>query len=182
MIEKEEEELLNKIINSDKTSFKKIFYNYHDSLFRFVFYKINDEDIAKDITQETFFRVWKMRSKLESKKSFFSLIAKISSNICYDYFRHNEVRNRHEGEIIKIIEPNNNNPEKEFLAISLENQINQIVNKYLPDKCKEIFILSRIEKLSNPDIALKLDISIRTVENQIYRAIKTLKKHLKNYL
>ena len=108
--------------------------------------------------------------------------AKISSNICYDYFRHNEVRNRHEGEIIKIVEPDNNNPEKEFLAASLENQINQIVNKYLPDKCKEIFILSRIEKLSNPDIALKLDISIRTVENQIYRAIKTLKKHLKNYL
>ena len=84
--------------------------------------------------------------------------------------------------ITKIIEPNNNNPEKEFLAASLEEQINHIVNNYLPDKCKEIFILSRIEKLSNPDIALKLGINIRTVENQIYRAIKTLKKNLKNYL
>ena len=90
MIEKESE-LLEKIKTSDKKAFKQLFYGYHDSLFRFVLYKIKDRDISEDIVQETFLRVWKTRSKLKPKKSFFSLIARISSNLCYDHFRHQEV-------------------------------------------------------------------------------------------
>ena len=68
------------------------------------------------------------------------------------------------------------------LADSLEKQIQMIVNNKLPEKCREVFILSRIEGLSNGEISVSLDISIRTVENQVYRAIKILKKNLKNYL
>ena len=95
MIEKESA-LLQKVKTSDKKAFKQLFYSFYDTLFRFVLYKIQDRDIAEDITQETFLRVWKIRSNLEPKKSFFSLIARISSNLCYDHFRHIEVRQRHE--------------------------------------------------------------------------------------
>ena len=181
MIEKEAS-LLEKIKSSDKKAFKKIFYSYHDSLFRFVLYKIQDADIAEDITQETFLRVWKTRSKLKPNKSFFSLIARISTNLCYDHFRHIEVRQRHESTIPINSESHYDNPESNTLAESLEKQIQQIVNNELPEKCRHVFILSRIEGLSNTDISESLDISIRTVENQIYRAIKILKKSLKNYL
>ena len=64
----------------------------------------------------------------------------------------------------------------------LQEEIQRIVNERLPDKCRTIFILSRIEGKSNPEIAALLDLSVRTVENQIYRALKVLKKNLKNYL
>ena len=74
--------LLKKVKASDKKAFKELFYNFHDTLFRFVLYKIQDRDIAEDITQETFLRVWKTRYRLEPNKSFFSLIARISSNQC----------------------------------------------------------------------------------------------------
>ena len=63
-----------------------------------------------------------------------------------------------------------------------QEEIQRLVNEKLPDKCRNIFILSRIEGKSNPEIAELLDLSIRTVENQIYRAIKILKKNLNNYL
>ena len=63
-----------------------------------------------------------------------------------------------------------------------QEEIQRLVNEKLPDKCRNIFILSRIEGKSNPEIAELLDLSIRTVENQIYRALKVLKKNLKNYL
>ena len=63
-----------------------------------------------------------------------------------------------------------------------QEEIQRLVNEKLPDKCRNIFILSRIEGKSNPEIAELLDLSIRTVENQIYRALKILKKNLTNYL
>ena len=174
--------LLNKVKNSDKTAFKNLFFDYHDTLFRFVQYKVQDGDIAEDITQETFLRVWKMRPKLKSNKSFFSLIARISTNLCYDHFRHIEVRQRHES----LIPVNNDNqpnpPEEKVLSKFLEDEIQKIVETELPEKCRQVFILSRVEKLSNNEISESLGISIRTVENQIYRAIKILKKKLKNYL
>ena len=173
MVDKEQA-LLEKVKASDKKAFKELFYSFHDTLFRFVLYK--------DIAQETFLRVWKSRSKLTPTKSFFSLIARISSNLCYDHFRHIEVRQRHESTIPINNESHYDNPESMVLADSLEKQIQMIVNNKLPEKCREVFILSRIEGLSNGEISVSLDISIRTVENQVYRAIKILKKNLKNYL
>ena len=181
MIEKESL-LLEKIKSSDKKAFKQIFYNYHDSLFRFVLYKTQDSDIAEDITQETFLRVWKTRKSLIPEKSFFSLIARISTNLCYDHFRHVEVRNRHEDQIPQFGKSHFDDPEAVNQAEMLQEEIQKIINEKLPDKCRAIFILSRIENRSNPEIAEILDLSTRTVENQIYRALKILKKNLKNYL
>ena len=116
------------------------------------------------------------------EKSFFSLIARISTNLCYDHFRHVEVRNRHEDQIPQFGKSHFDDPEAVNQAEMLQEEIQKIINEKLPDKCRAIFILSRIENRSNPEIAEMLDLSTRTVENQIYRALKILKKNLKNYL
>ncbi|MBI66025.1 MAG: hypothetical protein CMG64_07010 [Candidatus Marinimicrobia bacterium] len=178
----QEKNLLQKVKNSDKKAFHQLFSDYHDMLFRFVIYRVQDRDIAEDITQETFLRIWKNRSSLIPKKSFFSLIARISTNLCYDYFRHMEVRNRHKEQIPQFGKSHFDDPEAVNQANILQDEIQKIVNTKLPDKCKSIFILSRVEGQSNPEIAKTLNLSIRTVENQIYRALKILKKNLKNYL
>jgi len=177
-----EQLLLQKVKESDKNAFHQLFSDYYDTLFRFVIYRVHDSDLAEDITQETFLRVWNKRQSIQPNKSFFSLIARISSNLCYDHFRHMEVRNRHENFIPKFENSHLNNPESVNEANILQEEIQHIVNEKLPDKCRNIFILSRIEGKSNPEIAILLDLSIRTVENQIYRALKILKKNLKNYL
>ncbi len=175
----EESILIKKVKNSDENAFQKLFYNFYDILFRFVLYRINDEDIASDIAQETFFRVWKNRTSLVTNKSFFSLIARISTNLCYDYFRHKEVRRKNEHQVPKYGESHLYDPEKVNHAEFLEQEIRMIVNRKLSNKCRLIFMLSRFEGLSNLEIAEMLNISKRTVENQIYRALKKLKKHLK---
>ena len=82
-----EQDLLKKVKNSDKDAFHQLFSNFYDTLFRFVVYKVKDSDLAEDISQETFLRVWKKRANLVPDKSFFSLIARISTNLCYDHFR-----------------------------------------------------------------------------------------------
>ena len=110
------------------------------------------------------------------------MIARISTNLCYDHFRHGEVRQRHETLIPIYNDKRLNQPEEDVLGEALENEIQKIVDTKLTEKCRQIFILSRIEKLSNNEISKVLGISVRTVENQIYRAIKILKNQLKNYL
>ena len=178
----QEKILLEKVKQSDKNAFHHLFSDFHDTLFRFVAYRVQDGDLAEDITQETFLRVWRIRESIVPKKSFFSLIARISTNLCYDHFRHMEVRNRHQTQIPEFGKSHFDDPEAVNQAAMLQEEIQRIVNERLPDKCRTIFILSRIEGKSNPDIAELLDLSVRTVENQIYRALKVLKKNLKNYL
>ena len=145
-------------------------------------YRVQDRDLAEDIAQETFLRVWKTREAIQPNKSFFSLIARISTNLCYDHFRHMEVRHRHEDTIPVFGKSHFDDPEAVTQATILQEEIQKVVNDKLPDKCRNIFILSRIEGKSNPEIAELLDLSVRTVENQIYRALKVLRKNLKNYL
>ena len=178
----DEKTLIRNVKNSKKNSFQELFYQFHDQLFRFVVYRVQDPDIAKDITQETFLRVWNKRKSLQPEKSFFSLLARISTNLCYDHFRYTEVRLRNKDRIPEYGRSHFDNPEEVVQAQAIEKIIRALVNEKLPQKCRIIFILSRIEGLSNQEISINLGLSIRTVENQIYRALKILKKHLQKYL
>ena len=178
----DEKKLIRNVKNSKKNSFQKLFFQFHDLLFRFVVYRVQDTDIAKDITQETFLRVWEKRESLQPEKSFFSLLARISTNLCYDHFRYNEVRLRNRDRIPEYGKSHFDNPEEIVQAQAIEKIIRKLVNEKLPQRCRTIFILSRIEGLSNQEISIKLGLSVRTVENQIYRALKILKKHMKKYL
>ena len=178
----DEKTLIENVKDSNRNSFQKLFYQFHDQLFRFVVYRVQDADIAKDITQETFLRVWEKRESLQPKKSFFSLLARISTNLCYDHFRYTEVRLRNKDRIPEYGKSHFDNPEEVVQAQAIEKIIRKLVNEKLPHRCRIIFILSRIEGLSNQEISLKLNLSIRTVENQIYRALKILKKYMKKYL
>ena len=77
---------------------------------------------------------------------------------------------------------NKKNPETEHELSELKEAIWNAVNEHLPDKCREIFLLSRNEKKTNQEIAELLNLSKRTVENQLYRALKILRKILNNYM
>ena len=178
----DEKILIKNVKDSNRISFQKLFYQFHDQLFRFVVYRVQDADIAKDITQETFLRIWEKRGSLQPEKSFFSLLARISTNLCYDHFRYTEVRLRNKDRIPEFGKSHFDNPEEVVQAKAIEEIIRKLVNEKLPQRCRVIFILSRIEGFSNQEISTKLSLSIRTVENQIYRALKILKKHMKKYL
>ncbi len=175
-------QLLTDVKNSDKNALQQLFNQYHDTLYHFIVYRVHDDDLAQDIVQDTFLRVWNNREKLDPSKSFFSLIAKIGTNLCYDHFRHQEVRIRHKDTIPKPEQSHYDDPQGSHELNELQDEINRVVNEHLPEKCRDIFILSRIEGLANQDIANILNLSRRTVENQLYRALKILKKNLKNYL
>ncbi len=178
----DEIQLINQVKQSDQGAFHQLFEKYYPILFRFVVYRVKDQDLAEDIVQESFLRVWNIRTTLDPEKSFFSLMAKIGTNLCYDHFRYQEVRIRHKDTIPKPKPSHYSNPEMAHDFLVLQEEINRAVNDHLPEKCREIFVLSRMEGLANKEIATILGLSRRTVENQLYRALKILKKQLRNYL
>lgn len=176
-----EKTLLIKLKDGDKDAFKTLFYNYYNTVLGFVNYKVLDIDLANDITQETFIRIWKSHPSIKPNKSFFSFAARISSNLCNDHFRHLNVRIKNKDGIAYSNYQKPPSPELINDEIELKKRINYLVNTALPKKCQNIFFLSRVEKKKNKEIAHILGISIRTVENQLYRSLKILKKHLKEY-
>jgi RNA polymerase sigma-70 factor (ECF subfamily) len=181
-MQQSEKILIENIKHSDKDSFKKLYLQYHPILFRFVVSHVHDEDIAEDIVQDTFVRVWRIRRSLASDKSLFSLMAKISSNLSKDHFRHETVKLKHQENIIEIYDQQSDKPDKQLETEFIQNNILTIVHQYLPLKQRMIFLLSRIEEKTSREIAEILNISQRTVENQLYRALKMLKKKIKRIM
>jgi len=178
-VQQAEKILIENVRYSDKDSFKKLYLQYHPVLFRFVVSRVHDKDLAEDIVQDTFIRVWRIRRSLASDKSFFSLIAKISSNLSKDYFKHEAVRSRHQEDITELYGQQSDTLEKSLETVFMQENILNIVHRYLPLKQRTIFLLNRIEGKTNQEIAEILGISLRTVENQLYRALKTLRKKIK---
>ena len=174
--------LIENVKHSDKDSFKRLYLQYHSVLFRFVVSRVGDEDIAEDIVQDTFVRVWKIRQSLMSDKSFFSLIAKISSNLSKDHFKHEAVRLKQKKNITEIYNQQSDNPDKQLETQFIQKNILNVVHQYLPLKQRTIFLLSLIEGKTNQEISEMLGISQRTVENQLYRSLKTLRKKIKRIL
>ncbi|MBC8346192.1 MAG: RNA polymerase sigma-70 factor [Candidatus Marinimicrobia bacterium] len=175
-------QLLEKIKTGDKKAFRKIFQLYHQPLFRFTVSRVHDPDIASDIVQDSFVRVWKNRKYIQSKKSFFSYIATIASNLTKDHFRHQAVRQKHESQIESELYTAAENIENREEKEEIQKNILEAIHSHLPEKCRNIFILSRIEGLSSKEIADVMNLSVRTVENQLYRGLKILRNKLSKCL
>jgi len=177
-----DQKLLAEVRGGNRDAFKEIFLRYHEPVFGFTVSRIQDRDIASDIVQEAFVRAWKNRQSIKPKKPFFNYLATIASNLSKDHFRHQAVRQKHESQIESKLYPGTENVEDHQEKEHLQGKILEAIHTYLPDKCRNIFILSRIEGFSSKEIAEMMNLSVRTVENQLYRGLKILKKKLSRLL
>ena len=178
----EDKRLIKKIIHSDNNAFRAIFSKYQPVLFKFIYYKTNNYSLSQDIVQETFVKVWLNRISLKPELSFFSYLTKLSYNLLKDHFKHLRVKGKHKDSIPPINSSLYDNPGQALDFQILREQIHTNANKHLSETCRIIFFLSRIEGKSNTEIAEMLEIPKKKVENQIYLALKVLRKKLQRYL
>ncbi|MGB5990075.1 MAG: RNA polymerase sigma-70 factor [Marinifilaceae bacterium] len=163
-----------------KKSFDALFREYYNDLCRFAYTFLRDEHLCDDIVQEVFIHLWERRTSLKEIQSFKSYLFRAVRNKCIDSLRRDM---RHS--IVSM--ENENVRELSFYDYSLEsmekedlkNNIEDAIGN-LPRNCRNIFVLSREAKLTYADIAEELDISKKTVENQIGIAIKKIRKHLRH--
>lgn len=158
-------------------AFRKIYNSFCEPLYRFAFSYLKDSFEAEEIVQDVFLKVWEKRDEVDEHKSFKSYLYRITVNKVFNELKHRVVRQKYEQHALKFDQITGETPESTIQFQELNSNIEQILLK-LPEQQRNIFILSRWKGLSNAEIAENLSLSIRTVENQIYRAAKFIKLHL----
>jgi RNA polymerase sigma-70 factor (ECF subfamily) len=167
-------DLVTNIIIGDKKSFRKLFDKYCESLLNHTLLYVKDPVVCEDITQHVWVNVWMNRKKLEPSYSIKSYLFKAVRNQSLKHLRDSKNNLDIENEIITL-DSFEISPEEEFDNDEQKKLIQKEINK-LPKKCKEIFVLNRIEGLSYNEISKTLNISINTVKTQMGRAFKHLRK------
>lgn len=169
--------LVTRIKASDHGAFEAVFNQYHDTIYRFLLYKTKDSQTAEDLLQEVFFRLWKTRSNLDENQSLKNYLYTISDHIVLNHIRHSRVVLRHQqqeaGRIFSASESPHFILEEKEWAKALAKAIES-----LPEKTREIFLMSRMEDLTYQEIAARLSLSIKTVEGHMVKALRTLREAL----
>ena len=160
----------------DKNAFKALFESHYQTLYNYARYNISDEDACHDVVQDVFTYLWDKRHDIEIKQTMRSYLLSSTHNACINYLKKQNTKKKHISEFLYGTDRSEDGYDPIFENALIEN-LNNIIEK-LPPQCKEVFYLSRIKGLKHKEIATKLNISTRTVETQIYRALRTIKKNL----
>lgn len=180
LLQMSDEELQKLIFQEDHDAFAIIFERYWKKLYAYAFKIYKEEEICEDIVQEIFISLWKNASKTVILNLEAYLFRAVKYRIA------NQIRSlKFDREHLEVLEsipaPHHTIDNIEYVEFErgIMNQISQ-----LTPKCREVFLLSRIEHFSNAEIAEKLSLSIHTVEKHISNAIKHLRlnDHHYNYL
>lgn len=174
-----DEILLKSLKKSDRLAFEKIYLKYWDKLFSSVYKRVRNMQIAEEIVQDFFVYLWEKREAIVVHTSFEAYIHTAVRYQVLNYLQKELTRNNYKASLI-IKETYNN----ETLEQVLVNELNKIIEEeisQLPDKCQHVFRLSRQQGLNTKQIAEKLQISNKTVENHLTKALKILRVNLKDY-
>lgn len=172
---KYEHDWIEKIQSGDDEAFAEMFRTYHARLCAFACRYVRSKDVAKDLVQDVFLSIWINRSTWSPQGSVQSYLYKAVRNQATNYREWQQVRENHVGEVRSTFnsEPSRT-PLQELLHEEMEARILHAI-KDLPDRCRLVFTLSRVDGLSYSEIATTLDISVNTVHTQIKRALEVLR-------
>lgn len=178
----------NKIIElireGDIKAFNVLFKSVYLLLYIYCRKFIPDAEDAKDILQNVFLRFWERRKDIDIRTSLNAYLYKAVQNECLNYLRSTKCFDSFQLEKSQISELGiieENTPYLSCIVSEIECIADNTIEE-LPNQCKLIFKLSRVNGLKNQEIANELNISVRTVETQIQRALKILRGRLKDYL
>lgn len=174
-----DKELLELLETDSEQAITLIFRTYYSYLCKVVYKIIPDNNLAEDLSQEVFFELWRRKGQLQVNTSLKAYLRRAAVNRALNYIR---------GQKIQLTDERAYPPEsgqaqasQKMEADELQQRIDAAIDK-LPERCRIVFVLSRFEDMSYSEIAQSLDISVKTVENQISKALKLLREALGPFL
>jgi len=170
-------ELANMIKSGQLKAFDLLYERYSQNLYRFARSLLKNHEDAEEVVQEVFYRVWNKRKDLSGRKSFQSFLFTIAYNVTIDQLRKRINDQKYEQFLINQAQRNFLNPEDDLEFQDLKNEVEKAIHE-LPEKRKQIYMMSREEGLSYKEIALRKSIKVKTVENHINLALRHIRKRL----
>ena len=173
-------DVLTRLKSDDKTVLRQIFDTYYVPVCKAIQRFVRDKSTVEDIAQDVFIKLWEKRQQLNITSSLGAYLRRMAINEAISFLR----RNKHfetEDTIDHAYAGSPSTGEDQMLQSELEQNITNAINN-LPPRCRAVFQLSRFEELSYKEIAAKMDISVKTVENQMGKALRVLRARLKGYL
>lgn len=158
-----------------------LFRTYYKPLCNYAYSFLNDKDEAEEVVQSAFIGVWDKRNSIEIQTSMKSYLYRMVRNSCLNVIKHSNVRKQHVRHAMAGGEPMEENASQFVISGELEGKIREAM-KQLPEQCRLVFQLSRFEELKYSEIADQLNISVKTVENHMGKALKIMRLQLKDYL
>ena len=172
---------ISSIKNGNEAAFEKIFKTYFRNLHAFAYTFMKDDFIAEEIVQNVFFRIWEKKEQLQIDDSLKAYLYRSVHNESLNHLKHLKIKNSFQMQYSANMESSNQDASNQMIATELENDIQKAISE-LPPQCRTIFQMSRFEQLKYQQIADQLNISIKTVENQMGKALKVLRLRLVEYL
>lgn len=165
-----------KLKASDENAFKAIATYFHQSIFSFLVFRLNDSHDAEDILQETFVRLWENRKKLNEELSVKSFLFTTASNLSLNLIRHKKVvlRFTTTADVQRILVQT---PYHQLEFTELQDSINRAINA-MSEKVRMVFLLCKVDEVSYKEAALQLNISVATVESHMVKALRVIREEL----
>lgn len=175
-----EEIHIEKIQNDDKIEFERMFKLYYSRLCLYALKIVSDKDIAEEIVQDLFCNFWEKRKKIQLKTNIKSYLYTATYNNSLMYLR--KIKTAYKYKLFVKHRSEKSIPSDTYAK---ENEINIIIQETLdslPDRCKEVFTLSRFEGLKYKEISDKLSVSVKTVEANMSKALRIFRINLADYI
>lgn len=173
--------LIARLKEGNREAFEELYNRYWERLFIMAANRLGSREAAWEIVQDLFVDLWQRRESLSVKSSFSAYIHTSLKYSILDFIRSQKVKEKYIEAIRKTASAQTNST---FEHITF-NELNEAIQKEianLPERCRLAFRMHRFENYSSREIASKLNISTRTVEHQIGKALKVLRSNLKEYL
>ncbi len=169
--------LVDRLRNKDKRAFELVFNEYYSIMVSYAFRFMDLREDAEEIVQEVFVKFWEKCEHLALDSSIKSYLYRSVHNTCLNHLKHEKVKDSYRQYVIQSMEESVEDRHFRDEAVDMQEMILQEVNN-LPPRCSEIFKLSRYEGLKYQEIADHLEISVKTVEVQMGKALKLLRTRL----
>lgn len=175
-----DKELIQSIKSGSKKAYSFFYKQYYHKIMVQVLFLTNSEELAKDIAQESFVKLWEARENLNEELSLKSYIRSIARNMVYDHSRKIQVRNNYEREISDV-ELTRDSVTERLNHKELELALTQALHHLTPEK-QTIFRMSRFEDKTYAEIAKQLHTTPKAVERHMARSLGFIRKYLLKYV
>jgi RNA polymerase sigma-70 factor, ECF subfamily len=181
VVELSEQQQLDALIAGDTTAFEMIFRTYYQPLCNYAYTFLQDKEEAEEIVQTTFLSVWEKKQALAIRTAVKPYLYAMVRNACLNNIKHEKIKQKHVVEEMALAPQGYDSVTNTLASSELESKIQHAMEQ-LPEQCRLVFKLSRFEELKYSEIATQLNISIKTVENHMGKALKIMREQLKDYL